>query len=95
MTASAKRRMDATVFALALGRLRIHSNGRRNRGFEAASMVMVDGCSVAQAARICGVRNQTVFKAMKRIEAVFENMGICAYCGRRAELAEYDSPSTR
>jgi hypothetical protein len=80
--------MHAEVFALAVGRLGVFSNGRRNRSYEAASMVMVDGCPVAQAVRICGVRRQAVYSAMRRLQAAYRNIGICPSCGRRLESGD-------
>lgn len=86
MTASAKRRMDATVFALAGDRVGVYSNGRKNRSFEGARLVMVDGLPIGQAVRLCGVRAQGIYKAMRRIEQVFTDMGICPRCGLRQPL---------
>jgi len=75
--------MEAAVFGLAMQRLGITQNGRGNRGYEAARMVMVEGMKVSQAARICKVTRQTIYKSMDNVEDAFSDLGICQSCGQK------------
>jgi len=83
MTGIAKRRMEGAIFDLALDRLGITHNGRENKSYEGARLLMVEGRKISQAVRICRVTRRAIYKAMDNVETAFDDLGICAYCGLR------------
>ena len=83
MTGIAKRRMEPAVFGLALDRLGTTQNGRGNKRYAAARLVMCEGWRMSQAVRVNGVSRQAVYQAMDKIETAYDDLGICAFCGQR------------
>jgi hypothetical protein len=75
-----KRRLEPTVFGLAINRLGVDE---KSRSYEAARLVMVEGKKIAEAVRICRVTRQGIYLAMNRVEQAFDDLDICIYCGQK------------
>lgn len=77
--ATRTKRMDPAVFALALSRLK----PSREKSYEAARVVLVEGRNVTQASNMLDVSRAAIYLAMARIEGAFKDLGVCPYCGQK------------
>lgn len=75
------RKMDATVFELALERVKPTDRGRKS--YDGARAVMVEGMTVTAAERLHLVSRQAIYQAMDKIEEQFKKLGICERCGTK------------
>lgn len=73
--------MNATVFGLALDRLGVAKESAKT--YSAARMVLVDGMAPGEAASVAGIHRISIFKAIRRIEKAYTELGVCPYCGNR------------
>lgn len=77
-----RAKMDPTVFGLALSRIKPTARGS-GKSYEGARLVMVEGRRISEAERLANVSRQGIYKAMKRLQEEFTNLGICSSCGQR------------